>query len=151
MSINLSMYSKKKIINVLKKNFGLGDYRLNHLCQKLGYQKNAIFSDLNSIDLVILKKYIEKHFKINNDLRKEKFKYILNIVNSKSYKAKRHYFGYPVRGQRTLSNGKTQKRLGKIRLSSKVFSNAISVSNKTRKFSFRKKKKSLFKKKRTRF
>merc|ERR1712025_1055344 len=31
------------------------------------------------------------------------------------YQGKRHNLGYPVRGQRTLSNGKTQKKLNKFR------------------------------------
>merc|ERR1711881_587107 len=31
------------------------------------------------------------------------------------YQGKRHNLGYPVRGQRTLSNGKTQKKLYKFR------------------------------------
>merc|ERR1712025_260918 len=32
-----------------------------------------------------------------------------------TYRGKRHNLGYPVRGQRTLSNGKTQRNLHKFR------------------------------------
>merc|ERR1712157_117478 len=55
------------------------------------------------------------------------------------YSGKRHNLGYPVRGQRTLSNGKTQRRLHKFRfyyesdLFSHVFFKNQRKSNKNKK------------------
>merc|ERR1712227_1030639 len=43
----------------------------------------------------------------NKDVKKK--------IDLGTYKGKRHNLGYPVRGQRTLSNGKTQRNLHKFR------------------------------------
>merc|ERR1712018_1095082 len=42
-------------------------------------------------------------------------KNVKNKIDLGTYKGKRHNLGYPVRGQRTLSNGKTQRNLHKFR------------------------------------
>merc|ERR1711937_862772 len=41
-------------------------------------------------------------------------------INSGTYEGNRHRLGYPVRSQRSLSNGKSQKRLHKSRLYFKI-------------------------------
>ena len=53
----------------------------------------------------------KKNYTIEMDLRKKKKDNIERLINIKSYRGFRHSFGLPVRGQRTRSNGKTQKLL----------------------------------------
>merc|ERR1712037_925578 len=48
-------------------------------------------------------------------LREQISKNIKKKIDLGIYQGKRHNLGYPVRGQRTLSNGKTQKKLNKFR------------------------------------
>merc|ERR1711929_51174 len=52
---------------------------------------------------------------LDNLLTQQMNKYVKKKIDLGTYQGKRHNLGYPVRGQRTLSNGKTQKNLHKFR------------------------------------
>merc|ERR1712147_402658 len=91
----LDKKSKKKVYQALNDLMGLGTYNAKLLCKKFGFQQKCRLQDLDSFELEQLKNHLT-----NN--------YILGI-----YEGKRHNLGYPVRGQRTLSNGKTQRNLHK--------------------------------------
>merc|ERR1712127_608554 len=64
-------------------------------------------------------KYIRKQkFKIEKDLKIN----ISNLINVRNYRGLRHFKGLPVRGQRTHSNSKTQKKLYRNRFNQRNFS-----------------------------
>ena len=107
--------SKKKIIKVLSNILGIGKCRSEYICQKFGYQKKATLIDLDSLELEKLKYYVEQNFITSKLLKKKVSKDIKFLIELGNYKGKRHQLGYPVRGQRTLSNGKSQKRLARQR------------------------------------
>lgn len=111
---------KQRLSISLTKIKGLGRKRALFICQKLGLQKNSVFKDLDSDAKDLLKLYIEEHFKINKHLNREISKNINFLVNLKSYRGKRHKLSYPVRGQRTKTNSKTQRVLSRNRFSNKL-------------------------------
>jgi small subunit ribosomal protein S13 len=74
------------------------------------------FMDLNASDQEILKNYLLTNFTIGTKLTNKVSGNINALVDKGLYRGRRHKLGYPVRGQRTLSNGKTQKRLSRSRL-----------------------------------
>lgn len=109
--LNQVINTKKKINISLAKVKGIGFQRAEHICNKLGFQKEATFKDLTTANMDILKEYIEKNFLVNEKLDRKISENIHFLSDSGTYKGKRHKLGYPVRGQRTLSNAKTQRRL----------------------------------------
>jgi len=112
--------SKQKLSISLTKIKGLGWKRASFICQKLGLQKNSIFEDLDSETKDLLKLYIEEYFTVNKHLDREISKNINFLVNSKTYRGKRHKLSYPVKGQRTKTNSKTQRALSRSRFSNSL-------------------------------
>merc|ERR1712048_1282428 len=55
------------------------------------------------------------NFLLGKSLTEQTNKNVKKKIDLGIYKGKRHNLGYPVRGQRTLSNGKTQRNLHKFR------------------------------------
>lgn len=113
--LDYSINSKKNLILSLSTIKGLGYKRAMFICKKLGFQKNVTFSDLENTDIDLLKNHIEQNFEISSKLDRKVTSDILKLFDSGSYRGKRHKMGYPVRGQRTLSNGKTQRYLSRRR------------------------------------
>merc|ERR1712224_903001 len=94
---------------------GLGSFNARLLCKKFGFQQKCIVKDLDSLDLEHLKNYLTDNFLLGKSLTDQINKNVKNKIDLGTYKGKRHNLGYPVRGQRTLSNGKTQRNLHKFR------------------------------------
>merc|ERR1712018_476016 len=74
-----------------------------------------------------LKNYLTSNFKLNKSLIESTNKNVRKKMDLGTYEGKRHNLGYPVRGQRTLSNGKTQRNLHKFRFyyDSELFSHSF--------------------------
>merc|ERR1712184_213122 len=106
----LEKNSEKKVSQVLSNLVGLSTSNSNLICKKLGFQKKCILKNLDSFELEQLKNYLTNKSLIDKMNKNVKSKIDLGI-----YSGKRHNLGYPVRGQRTLSNGKTQRNLHEFR------------------------------------
>merc|ERR1712048_1386319 len=55
------------------------------------------------------------NFLLGKSLTEQTNKNVKKKIDLGTYKGKRHNLGYPVRGQRTMANGKTQRNLHKFR------------------------------------
>ncbi len=64
-------------------------------------------SALTSAEVQKLKEIIEKNYKIEGDLRREKMLNIKRLKDIGSWRGIRHIKGLPVRGQRTRTNTRT--------------------------------------------
>lgn len=113
---------KKKIKNVLFGITGLSKYNATLICKKFGLQEKSIVLSLNDVELEKITLFIVENYIINLYLRKNISNRINYLIKLGIYRGKRHQLGYPVRGQRTLSNGKSQKRLYRKRLEGKNLS-----------------------------
>merc|ERR1712024_129492 len=85
------------------------------LCKKFGFQQKCTLKDLDSFELEQLKNYLTSNFILDKLLVAKVNKMSKKKIDLGIYEGKRHNLGYPVRGQRTLSNGKTQRNLHKFR------------------------------------
>lgn len=112
------LYGKKlqenqKLETALKRIQGIGKYKASEICAELGLGSNFKVSNLTESNFIKIQKKIEKNHLVEGNLRKglqiaiQRFQYI------GSYRGFRHNLSLPVRGQRTRSNGRTQKRIGK--------------------------------------
>jgi len=131
----LEKNSQKSIYQVLNNFVGLSNSNSKKLCKKFGFQKRCTVKDLDSLDLEYLKNYLTDNFLLGKSLTDQINKNVKNKIDLGTYKGKRHNLGYPVRGQRTLSNGKTQRNLHKFRFyyNAELFSHSF-FKNKRKSF-----------------
>merc|ERR1712157_653499 len=136
--------SEKKVSQVLSNLVGLSTSNSNFICKKLGFQKKCILKNLDSFELEQLKNYLTNNFLLDKFLIDEMKRNVKKKIDLGIYSGKRHNLGYPVRGQRTLSNGKTQRYLHKFRFyyDSQLYSHSFF---KNQRKSFKKKKIAKFK------
>lgn len=102
---------KKSIYYSLQKIYGLKNSQVKFICKTLGYSLNLKLSQLSKEQLNQLIKFIENSsFILNNDLRKLNYKIFKNLIEIKSYRGLRRLNNLPVRGQRTHTNAKTDRK-----------------------------------------
>jgi small subunit ribosomal protein S13 len=89
--------------------FGVGRTRAVEALTSTGIDLNKRAKDLTEEELVQLRDYIEAHFKVEGDLRREVAADIRRKVEIGCYEGIRHRRGLPVRGQRTRTNARTRK------------------------------------------
>ena len=110
---NVQINSNKKIIISLQKIFGLGKFSVLHLCKNLGFTSYSKGFSLKQKDLLTIKHFILKNFVIQLDLKRKIKNNIIDLIKIKSYRGFRHRLKLPVRGQRSHTNRKTQRLLGR--------------------------------------
>jgi small subunit ribosomal protein S13 len=89
--------------------FGIGRTRSRETLAATGVDPNLLSKDLTDEQLVKLRDWIEEHYKIEGDLRREVAADIRRKVEIGSYEGVRHRRGLPVRGQRTHTNARARK------------------------------------------
>jgi small subunit ribosomal protein S13 len=103
---------KKYLQKGLTLVYGVGPSLSKNICNRLGLQKNFLIKNVSDFDISDISQLVDQ-LKINvkGDLQKwlkEKTKLLLSI---RSYRGIRRKQGFPVRGQRTHTNGRTAKKL----------------------------------------
>ena len=96
--------------------YGLGTKQVINICKSIGINPKVSISQLTKKQKDMLSYIIESQHIIDSDLKKGNRENLETLVEIQSFKGIRHSKGLPVRGQRTSTNSKTQKRLGSSRL-----------------------------------
>ena len=105
----------KPVYISLQKVLGLGHFHSVFFCKKLGISLTYKLKNLSKNQLQQLNYLIRtSNVFINSDLQKQKRNSLKLLIDIKSYRGLRKLKGFPVRGQRTRSNGKTAKKLNKF-------------------------------------
>jgi small subunit ribosomal protein S13 len=105
----------KNIYNVIINFYGINIPTLKKILFVSGLCLNKGFI-LNKIEkrvLNLIYSYVSKKKNLEKTLKRIKNKNIISLKKINSYRGKRHEFFLPVRGQRTHSNAKTQKKKNK--------------------------------------
>ena len=89
--------------------YGIGRTRSKETLQATGISPDLRGKDATEEDMVALRQYIETHFEVEGDLRREVQADIRRKIEIGSYQGMRHRRGLPVRGQRTKTNARTRK------------------------------------------
>ena len=87
--------------------YGIGDSLSYQILEELKIDPNIRVKTLSETEINDLKDRIEKNYKIEGDLRREKMINIKRLKEISSYRGSRHAKGLPSRGQRTKSNSRT--------------------------------------------
>lgn len=100
----------KKVWVSLTKVYGIGYARARALCFAIGATRHTTTAELTQYHLSQLFSAVESRFTVGNDLRNLVRSNIVRLINIRSYRGMRHLQRLPVRGQRTHTNARTQKR-----------------------------------------
>jgi small subunit ribosomal protein S13 len=107
--VGVDLPREKRLEIALTYIYGIGRSRADEILAATGISPDLRVKDLTDEQLVPLRDYIEAHFKIEGDLRREVQADIRRKVEIGSYQGLRHRRGLPVRGQRTHTNARTRK------------------------------------------
>jgi small subunit ribosomal protein S13 len=89
--------------------FGIGQPTAQEICQALGLSMDTKVRDLTEDEVAKLRDYIDEHYQVEGDLRRERTQAIKRLQEIGSYRGLRHRRNLPVRGQRTKTNARTRK------------------------------------------
>ncbi len=89
--------------------FGIGRTKAQQTLDACGINRDTKIRDLTEEEVIRLREYIDRNFKVEGDLRREVSQNIKRKMEVGSYQGLRHRRGLPVRGQRTHTNARTRK------------------------------------------
>ncbi len=89
--------------------YGIGRTTSQKLLTDLGIDLSKKVKELTEEEIIKIRDYIEKHLKIEGDLRRETLGNIKRLQDINCYRGIRHRRGLPCRGQRTRTNSRTRK------------------------------------------
>ena len=89
--------------------YGIGKPHAKETLAATGVSPDLRAKDLTDEDLLKLRDYIDEHFRVEGDLRREVAADIRRKVEIGCYQGLRHRRGLPVHGQRTKTNARSSK------------------------------------------
>lgn len=89
--------------------YGIGRSTANEILNATGVNPDTRVKDLTEAEVSKLREYIDRHVKVEGDLRREVSMNIKRLVEIGCYRGIRHRRGLPVRGQSTKQNARTRK------------------------------------------
>ena len=100
---------KKHARFALRYIHGIGPKRADDVLAACKVDPSKKADDLTQDEIHAIVTYIQEHFRVEGDLRREVSQNIRRLISIGSYRGLRHKRGLPVRGQRTRTNAKTRK------------------------------------------
>ena len=101
---------QNKILRVgLTYIYGIGDKFSSEICNKLNISESKRVNKLTDEEVLKIREFIDKTYKVEGDLRRETSLNIKRLIDLGTYRGSRHRKKLPVRGQRTHSNARTRK------------------------------------------
>lgn len=102
---------KASVNKGLEHIYGIGAKSATNLCKVLGLQKDIKVQNLRRFHLSKIQKNLESVDRpLSTTLRRLEKDNIKELVKLGTYRGRRHSANLPVRGQRTHTNARTQKR-----------------------------------------
>ena len=89
--------------------YGIGRKSADDILAATGINPDIRVKDPSEEDATKLSEYIDKHYEVEGDLRRNVALNIKRLVEIGCYRGIRHRKGLPVRGQRTRTNARTRK------------------------------------------
>lgn len=88
---------------------GIGNTTARKILAETGVDPDIRVRDLSEADEGKLREYIDKHVKVEGDMRRDVSLSIKRLMEIGCYRGVRHRKGLPVRGQSTKQNARTRK------------------------------------------
>ena len=103
----------KRVVIALTYIYGIGRTISQEILEATGIDEDRRVKDLDNNELVALRDYIERHCRVEGDLRREVNMNIKRLMEIGSYRGLRHRRNLPSRGQRTRTNARTRRGVKK--------------------------------------
>lgn len=97
----------KRIEIALTYIYGIGNFLSNEVLKQTKIDPNIKAGKLSTEDINKLREVVEKRFRIEGELKRERMLDVKRLKDIKCYRGIRHAKGLPVRGQRTKTNTRT--------------------------------------------
>jgi small subunit ribosomal protein S13 len=89
--------------------YGIGRSTSKKMLEAAKIDLHKKIDELSEAEVAKIREFIDKHLKVEGDLRRDTSMNIKRLVDLGCYRGVRHKKGLPVRGQRTHSNARTRK------------------------------------------
>lgn len=99
----------KRVEIALTYIYGIGSTRAKAILADTGINPDTRARELTDDDVLRIRDFIDKHYTVEGDLRREVRQNIARLVEINCYRGQRHRRNLPVHGQRTRTNAR-QKR-----------------------------------------
>ena len=99
----------KRVEIALTYIYGIGPTRSKAILAETGINPDTRARELTDDDVLRIRDYIDKHYTVEGDLRREVRQNIARLIEINCYRGQRHRRNLPVHGQRTRTNAR-QKR-----------------------------------------
>lgn len=103
----INIPNEKRIVVALTYVHGIGLTTSEKVLKELNIDANIRTKDLSEEDVNKLRTVIEKNYKVEGALKRERLSNIKRLQEIKSYRGSRHAKGLPARGQSTKTNSRT--------------------------------------------
>jgi len=103
----INIPENKRIEIALTYIYGLGRSLSKRILTELKIDPNIRTDKLSSQQVSRLRELVEKEYKVEGELKREKMMNIKRLKDINSYRGLRHTKGLPVRGQQTQTNTRT--------------------------------------------
>jgi small subunit ribosomal protein S13 len=100
---------EKRVDIALRYIYGIGPTRAFAIVDGTQISADTKVRDLSDDEVVRIREYIDRNYKVEGDLRREVAQDIKRKIEITSYQGIRHRRSLPVRGQRTHTNARTRK------------------------------------------
>ncbi len=107
--MGMDIPGRKRVEYALRYIYGIGPMRARAIVQDVRLDPAKRADDLSDEELTAISNYLQTHYRIEGDLRRDVAQNIRRLVSVGSYRGLRHKRGLPVRGQRTSTNARTRK------------------------------------------
>ena len=99
----------KRVEVALRYIYGIGPTRALDIVQGTGVDAGTRVRDLSEEEVVRIRDFIDRNFKVEGDLRRDVAQDIKRKIEIGCYQGLRHRRSLPVRGQRTHTNARNRK------------------------------------------
>jgi small subunit ribosomal protein S13 len=89
--------------------YGIGTTNASKIVKGTGIDPSTKVRDLAEEEVIRIREYIDRNFKVEGDLRRDVASDIKRKIEIGCYQGIRHRRSLPVRGQRTHTNARTRK------------------------------------------
>ena len=107
--VGVNIPENKRVEISLRYIYGIGPAHSAESAKALKLPAALRTKDLTDEQIIEISRYIESHFKVEGDARRETTMSIKRLQDLKTYRGIRHRNRLPVRGQRTQTNARTRK------------------------------------------
>lgn len=103
---------KKYLFHGLQSVYGMGESLSIQICKRLGFQKTFQLKNITDEHVFQISQCVEDlNIPLKGELQRRWKQKVDRLVALKTFRGIRHRQGLPVRGQRTHTNARTQKKL----------------------------------------